>query len=326
MRRSRRRAGGSGPAASRGCPWADGRFATPSGRFIFPGRMDDAEPVLGTEDVPTPPHRAGRGGSMNSQILEAEQDGPLIAGVSPSAAAHAGLGDGEMAALVSPRGRLEVRLRCDATLRPDIVALPKGGWHKHGRNMNVLIEPRFTAGTGSAFNENSCVSKKSDGQLSPTSGSRRAPPRVADVRIGISGWRYAPWRGVFYPTELPQERELEYAVAAAQLDRDQRLVLLPPAARRAISAWYDATPDDFVFAVKGGRFITHMKKLKDVETPLANFFASGVLRLKEKLGPILWQFPPSSRSTRSGFDAFFELLPRDDDGRGEAREAARRPR
>ena len=59
-----------------------------------------------------------------------------------------------MALLVSPRGRLQVRLRCDTTLRPDLVVLPKGGWHKHGRNMNVLVEPRFTAGTGSAFNEN----------------------------------------------------------------------------------------------------------------------------------------------------------------------------
>jgi anaerobic selenocysteine-containing dehydrogenase len=78
----------------------------------------------------------------------------LIARLSPAAAARAGLGDGEMAALVSPRGRLEVRLCCDAALRDDVVVLPKGGWHKHGRNMNVLVEPRFTAGTGAAFNEN----------------------------------------------------------------------------------------------------------------------------------------------------------------------------
>ena len=142
------------PAGQAQVPWADGRFATPSGRFIFPERMDDAEPVLGTEAYPLHLIAQATTESMNSQILEAEQDGPLIAGVSPSAAARAGLGDGEMAALVSPRGRLEVRLRCDATLRPDLVVLPKGGWHKHGRNMNVLVEPRFTAGTGSAFNEN----------------------------------------------------------------------------------------------------------------------------------------------------------------------------
>jgi anaerobic selenocysteine-containing dehydrogenase len=142
------------PAGQPQVPWADGRFATPSGRFIFPDRMDDAEPVLPTEAYPLHLIAQATTESMNSQILEAEQNGPLIAGVSPSAAARAGLGDGEMALLVSPRGRLQVRLRCDTTLRPDLVVLAKGGWHKHGRTMNVLVEPRFTAGTGSAFNEN----------------------------------------------------------------------------------------------------------------------------------------------------------------------------
>ena len=91
---------------------------------------------------------------MNSQILEAEQRKPLMAQVSPQAVAGAGLGDGDLAALVSPRGRLQVRLRVDPSLRADTVVLPKGGWHKHGRNMNVLVEPRYTAGTGAAFNQN----------------------------------------------------------------------------------------------------------------------------------------------------------------------------
>jgi anaerobic selenocysteine-containing dehydrogenase len=91
---------------------------------------------------------------MNSQILEAAQGGPLMAQVSPQAIASTGLGDGDLAALVSPRGRLQVRLRVDPTLRADTVVLTKGGWHKHGRNMNVLVEPRYTAGTGVAFNQN----------------------------------------------------------------------------------------------------------------------------------------------------------------------------
>lgn len=75
--------------------------------------------------------------------------------------------------------------------------------------------------------------------------------------------------------------------------------------------WYDATPPDFVFAVKGGRYITHMRRLNDIKTPLANFLASGILCLKEKLGPILWQFPPHLQFNPDKFDAFFDLLPRD---------------
>lgn len=142
------------PANQPRVPWADGKFATPSGRFIFPDAMDDAEPVIATDAYPLHLIAQATTESMNSQILESEQEGPLVAGISPGAAARAGLADGEMAVLVSPRGRLPVRLRCDATLRRDVVVLPKGGWHKHGRNMNVLVEPRYTAGTGSAFNEN----------------------------------------------------------------------------------------------------------------------------------------------------------------------------
>jgi len=130
------------------------------------------------------------------------------------------------------------------------------------------------------------------------------------LRIGISGWRYAGWRGKFYPKELPQHRELEFAGAtfnSIEINGSFYSLQLPSSYQR----WHDATPRDFLFAVKGGRFITHMKKLRDVDTPLANFFASGLLALGEKLGPILWQLPPSL-----GFDAdrlsdFFNLLPRD---------------
>ena len=133
---------------------------------------------------------------------------------------------------------------------------------------------------------------------------------MAELRIGISGWRYAPWRGTFYPPKLAQRRELEYA--ANQLNsieiNGSFYSLQRPSSYRE---WYAQTPADFVFAVKGGRFITHMKRLRDVETPLANFFASGVLALREKLGPILWQFPPSFAFDVERFETFFRMLPRD---------------
>ncbi|MEA2711325.1 MAG: hypothetical protein QOF78_3926 [Phycisphaerales bacterium] len=135
------------------------------------------------------------------------------------------------------------------------------------------------------------------------------PRPQRQTRIGISGWTYGPWRGVFYPPDLAQKRELEYAsrqLNSIEINGTFYSLQRPD----SFQAWYDATPDDFVFSVKGSRFLTHMKKLKDVETPLANFFASGLLKLKEKLGPILWQFPPSFAFNEERFAEFFELLPK----------------
>jgi uncharacterized protein YecE (DUF72 family) len=129
------------------------------------------------------------------------------------------------------------------------------------------------------------------------------------VRIGISGWTYPPWRGVFYPTGLAHRRELEYAAKwfnSVEINGSFYALQRPS----AYQSWHAATPNDFVFAVKGGRFITHMKKLADVETPLANFFASGVLALADKLGPVLWQLPPNLPFDAGRLDAFFRLLPR----------------
>jgi uncharacterized protein YecE (DUF72 family) len=137
-----------------------------------------------------------------------------------------------------------------------------------------------------------------------------------DIRIGISGWRYKGWRGVFYPKDLPQRRELEYAAGifrSVEINGTFYSLQRP----ESFEAWAAATPDDFVFAVKGPRFITHMKKLNDCETPLANFFASGLFRLGHKLGPILWQLPPNLGFDRERLENFFRLLPRD------TREAAR---
>jgi len=133
---------------------------------------------------------------------------------------------------------------------------------------------------------------------------------VGNVRIGISGWTYAPWRGNFYPPGLLQADELSYAsreVDTIEINGTFYGLQRPDAFAR----WYDETPANFVFAVKGPRFITHIRRLREVETPLANFFASGVLRLEEKLGPVLWQFPASFRFSAERLDHFFSLLPRD---------------
>ena len=129
------------------------------------------------------------------------------------------------------------------------------------------------------------------------------------IRIGISGWRYPRWRGTFYPRGLPQRQELRYA--AERMNSVEINGSFYSLQRRALfEQWAASVPQDFVFAVKGGRFITHMKKLSGIETPLANFFASGVLALDQKLGPILWQLPPNLGFNLERMEAFFTQLPR----------------
>ncbi|MBS1814539.1 MAG: DUF72 domain-containing protein [Acidobacteria bacterium] len=129
------------------------------------------------------------------------------------------------------------------------------------------------------------------------------------VRIGISGWRYAGWRGVFYPEKLAQRRELEFAsrqFPSVELNGSFYSMQRP----ESFGQWCEQTPDDFQFAIKGSRFITHMKKLRDIEVPLANFFAQGLLRLGPKLGPVLWQFPPQFQFNPDLLASFFQKLPR----------------
>lgn len=136
------------------------------------------------------------------------------------------------------------------------------------------------------------------------------PPKSPRVRIGISGWTYAPWRGTFFPADLKQADELAYAsrqVRSIEINGTFYSLQQPASFAR----WAEATPDDFVFSVKAPRFITHIKRLKDVEAPLANFFASGPLRLGPKLGPILWQLPPSYRYRPEELEKFLALLPHD---------------
>jgi uncharacterized protein YecE (DUF72 family) len=134
--------------------------------------------------------------------------------------------------------------------------------------------------------------------------------QAGKIRIGISGWRYEPWRGVFYPEDLPQRDELKYAAShfsAIEINGSFYSLQRP----ESYAQWYADTPPEFVFAVKGGRFITHMLKLREVEVPLANFFASGIFNLHEKLGPILWQLPPNLKYDRSRLEPFLALLPQD---------------
>jgi uncharacterized protein YecE (DUF72 family) len=129
------------------------------------------------------------------------------------------------------------------------------------------------------------------------------------VRIGISGWRYPAWRGDFYPLGLPQRRELEYAaerLTSIEINGSFYSLQRPS----SYAAWRAETPDDFVFSLKGGRYVTHLKRLVDVDTALANFFASGVLALGPKLGPVLWQLPETLRFDADVLDGFLGRLPR----------------
>lgn len=130
------------------------------------------------------------------------------------------------------------------------------------------------------------------------------------IYIGISGWRYPPWRGVFYPPGLAQKRELEFASRALptiEINGSFYSLQTP----KSYAAWHDATPPGFVFSHKGNRYLTHILRLREVEGPLANIFASGVFNLRDKLGPFLWQFPPSFRFEPEPLEHFFSLLPRD---------------
>ena len=132
---------------------------------------------------------------------------------------------------------------------------------------------------------------------------------ASPFHVGISGWRYPPWRGVFYPPGLAQRRELEYAsrsLASVEVNGSFYSLQRPS----SYEQWRAQTPAGFVFSVKGPRFVTHMKRLAGVEVPLANFFASGLLALGDRLGPVLWQLPPTLGFDADRLAAFFALLPR----------------
>jgi uncharacterized protein YecE (DUF72 family) len=135
---------------------------------------------------------------------------------------------------------------------------------------------------------------------------------MGKIHIGISGWRYEPWRGTFYPEDLRQDDELSYASRALpsiELNGSFYALQKP----ESYAEWYSATPKNFVFSVKGNRFITHTKRLKDIDGPVANVLASGIFNLREKLGPFLWQFPPTFKFDPERMEHFLSLLPHDSD-------------
>jgi uncharacterized protein YecE (DUF72 family) len=138
--------------------------------------------------------------------------------------------------------------------------------------------------------------------------------KTGAIRIGVGGWTYEPWRGVFYPGELPQKRELEYAsrqLTSIEINGTYYGSQKPA----SFIKWHDETPDGFVFSVKAPRFAVNRKVLAEAGSSIARFFASGVMELKDKLGAINWQFLPTKKFEPADFEAFLGLLPRESAGR-----------
>jgi uncharacterized protein YecE (DUF72 family) len=133
--------------------------------------------------------------------------------------------------------------------------------------------------------------------------------RLGRALIGTSGWTYRSWRGSFFPAGLPQAQELGYLsgqLGTVEVNGTFYSLTRPSACDR----WRASVPDDFVFAIKASRYITHMLKLANYQLPLANFFSSGILRLGRQLGPILWQVPPVLSFRPERVVPFLEALPR----------------
>lgn len=133
------------------------------------------------------------------------------------------------------------------------------------------------------------------------------------IRVGIGGWVFEPWRGAFYPDKWPQKRELEYAaqrLGSIEINGTYYGSQKP----ESFARWHAETPDDFVFAVKGSRYITNRRVLAEAGASIERFFAGGVMELKEKLGPINWQFMPTKQFDPDDFEAFLKLLPNTVDG------------
>ncbi len=136
----------------------------------------------------------------------------------------------------------------------------------------------------------------------------------AAIRIGIGGWSYEPWRGTFYPGPLPQRRELEYAsrqLTSIEINGTYYGSQKPA----SFAKWRDDTPDGFVFSVKAPRFVMNRTVLAGAASTIARFFASGVMELKDKLGPINWQFVPTKMFDPADFAEFLKLLPKEVAGR-----------
>ena len=138
--------------------------------------------------------------------------------------------------------------------------------------------------------------------------------RAGVVRIGVGGWIFEPWRGVFYPDGLPQKDELAYmsqCLTAIEINSTYYGSQKPETFRK----WADQTPDGFVFTLKGSRFSTNRRVLGEAGESVQRFFAQGVLELGDKLGPVLWQFAPTKTFDEADFEAFLKLLPKEAGGR-----------
>ncbi|BBK31397.1 uncharacterized protein YecE (DUF72 family) [Stella humosa] len=142
----------------------------------------------------------------------------------------------------------------------------------------------------------------------------KAAKKTGRIRVGVGGWTYEPWRGPFYPEGLAQKRELEHA--SRQLTSIEVNGTFYGSQKPASFArWHAETPDDFVFALKGPRFTTNRRVLAEAGQSVERFFASGVLELKDKLGPINWQLAPTKQFDADDFAAFLKLLPDSVEGR-----------
>jgi uncharacterized protein YecE (DUF72 family) len=140
------------------------------------------------------------------------------------------------------------------------------------------------------------------------------PKSHGKIYIGIGGWTFEPWRGTFYPDKLPQKRELEYA-ASKLTSIEINGTYYGSQKPESFARWHDETPEGFVFSLKGSRFTTNRRVLAEAGESIERFFASGVMELKDKLGPISWQFMPTKKFDAADFEAFLKLLPKRIDGR-----------
>ena len=153
--------------------------------------------------------------------------------------------------------------------------------------------------------------KKGDDVAKPP---ERPRGKSGHIHIGIGGWTFAPWRGVFYPDKLPQARELEYAASqltSIEINGTYYGSQKPESFRK----WAREVPDGFVFSLKGPRFTTNRRVLAEAGDSIKRFYDTGVLELGDRLGPVLWQFAPTKKFDPADFGKFLELLPRKLDGR-----------